>query len=157
MSQLALPTDGGARRPGSRGKFAGRPLALAVTSVELAIYAAEMKLLLVGLASLAALFFAAALLFAFFFGTVSPRLRRAHRRCERFKAENESLRAGQRALKADLASGAARIRALEQASALLEKEVHRLEGIRKRTDSSLLETKALLERLQTVTTHVDMP
>ena len=154
---MALPTDGGARRRRSRGKLAGRPLALAVTPVELAIYAAEMKLLLVGLASLAALFFAAALLFAFFFGTVHPRLRRAHRRCERYQAENESLRAGQRGLKAELASGAARILALEHASALLEKEVHRLEGIRKRTDSSLVETKALLERLQTVTAHVDTP
>ena len=88
---------------------------------------------------------------------MSLRRRIAHRRCERYKAENDSLRSGQRALKADLASGAARIRALEQASALLEKEVHRLEGIRKRTDSSLVETKALLERLQTVTAQVDTP
>jgi hypothetical protein len=157
VSQLALPLGGGARRRGSRGRLAGRPLALAVNPVELAIYAAEMKLLLVGLASLAAIFFAAALLFAFFFGTVHPRLRRADRRCERYKAENESLRAGQRALKADLARGAARIVALEHATALLEKEVHRLEGIRKRTDSSLVETKALLERLQTVTAQVDTP
>jgi hypothetical protein len=91
-----------------------------VTSTELVIYAAEMKLLLVGLAALAAIFFAAALLFAFFFGTVNPRLRRADHRCRHLKAENETLRAGNR-------------------------------------DSSLAETKALLERLQTVTAHVDMP
>lgn len=130
---------------------------LAVTPIELAIYASEMKLLLVGLASLAAIFFAAALLFAFFFGTVNPRLRRADRRCQRLKAETETLRAANHGLKADLANGAARIAALEQASALLEKEVHRLDGIRRRTDSSLVETKALLERLQTVTAHVDMP
>jgi len=134
-----------------------RFLAHAVTPIELAIYASEMKLLLVGLASLAALFFAAALLFAFFFGTVNPRLRRAYRRCKRLKTETESLRAANKALKTDLANGAARIIALENASALLEKEVHRLDGIRRRTDSSLVETKALLERLQTVTAHVDMP
>ena len=134
-----------------------RPPALAVTPIELAIYASEMKLLLIGLASLAAIFFAAALLFAFFFGTVNPRLRRAYRRCKRLKTEGESLRSTNKALKADLANGAARIMALEQTSALLEKEVHRLDGIRKRTDSSLVETKALLERLQTVTAHVDMP
>ena len=128
-----------------------------MTPTELAIYAAEMRLLLVGLASLAAIFFAASLLFAFFFGTVNPRLRRADRRCKRLEAENEALRAGNRALKVDLANGAARILALEQASALLEKEVHRLDGIRRRTDSSLVETRALLERLQTVTAHVDVP
>jgi len=128
-----------------------------VTPIELAIYASEMKLLLVGLASLAAIFFAAALLFAFFFGTVHPRLRRAYRRCRRLKTETETLRASNRALKADLASGAARIMTLEHSAALLEKEVHRLDGIRRRTDSSLVETKALLERLQTVTAHVDMP
>ncbi len=128
-----------------------------MTPIELAIYASEMKLLLVGLASLAAIFFAAALLFAFFFGTVNPRLRRAYRRCKRLTLETESLRSTNRGLKADLANGAARIVALENASALLEKEVHRLDSIRRRTDSSLVETKALLERLQTVTAHVDMP
>jgi Flp pilus assembly protein TadB len=128
-----------------------------VTPTELTIYAAEMKLLLVGLASLAAIFFAAALLFAFFFGTVNPRLRRAYRRNKRLKAQAEALHAANRTLKEDMASGAARIMALEHASAAFEKEVHRLEGIRKRTDSSLIETKALLERLQTVTVHVDMP
>ena len=128
-----------------------------MTPIELAIYASEMKLLLIGLASLAAIFFAAALLFAFFFGTVNPRLRRADKRCRQLKADNEALRATHRALKVDLANGAARIAALEQSSALLEKEVHRLDGIRKRTDSSLVQTKALLVRLQTVTAHVDMP
>ena len=128
-----------------------------MTPIELAIYAAEMKLLLVGLASLAAIFFAAALLFAFFFGTVNPRLRRADRRAKRLQAEAESLRAANKALKTDLANGAARVMALEHSSALLEKEVHRLDSIRRRTDSSLVETKALLERLQTVTAHVDMP
>jgi hypothetical protein len=128
-----------------------------VTPTELAIYAAEMKLLLIGLASLAAIFFAAALLFAFFFGTVNPRVRRADLRSRRLKAENEALRAGTKALKVDLANGAARIVAIEHASALLEKEVHRLDGIRRRTDSSLVETRALLERLQTVTAHVEMP
>ena len=128
-----------------------------MTPIELAIYAAEMKLLLVGLASLAAIFFAAALLFAFFFGTVNPRLRRADRRAKRLQAQAETLRTANKALKTDLANGAARIVALEQSSALLEKEVHRLDGIRRRTDSSLLQTKALLERLQTVTAHVDMP
>ena len=128
-----------------------------MTPIELAIYASEMKLLLIGLASLAAIFFAAALLFAFFFGTVNPRLRRADARCKRLKAETEALRAANRALKADLANGAARIAALEQSSALLEKEVHWLDGIRKRTDSSLVQTKALLARLQTVTAHVDTP
>ncbi|MEO5882407.1 MAG: hypothetical protein ABIQ06_08320 [Caldimonas sp.] len=128
-----------------------------MTPIELAIYASEMKLLLVGLASLAAIFFAAALLFAFFFGTVNPRLRRAYRRCKRLRTETETLRASNKALKVDLGSGKARIMALEHTSALLEKEVHRLDGIRKRTDSSLVETKALLERLQTVTAHVDVP
>lgn len=116
-----------------------------------------MKLLLLGLASLAAIFFAAALLFAFFFGTVNPRLRRAYRRSKRLEAQAEALRSSNKTLKEDMASGAARIMALEQASAAFEKEVHRLDGIRKRTDSSLIETKALLERLQTVTVHIDMP
>ncbi|MEP7302148.1 MAG: hypothetical protein ABI699_11510 [Caldimonas sp.] len=128
-----------------------------MTPVELVIYASEIKLLLVGLATLAAIFFAAALLFAFFYGTVNPRLRRAYRRNSRLRAEAESLRGTNRALKADLASGAARLIALEQASAGFEKEVQRLEGIRRRTDTSLVETKALLERLQTVTAHVDVP
>ena len=128
-----------------------------MTPIELAIYASEMKLLLIGLACLAAIFFAAALLFAFFFGTVNPRLRRADKRCRQLKAETDTLRAANRALKVDLAHGAARIAALEQSSALLEREVHRLDDIRKRTDSSLVQTKALLVRLQTVTAHVDMP
>ena len=108
-------------------------------------------------ASLAAIFFAAALLFAFFFGTVNPRLRQAQRRYKRLKAELASLRAANKTSKDDLASGAARIIALEHTIAAFEKEVHRLDGIRRRTDTSLLETKALLERLQTVTAHVDMP
>jgi hypothetical protein len=133
------------------------PFPSAVTPIELAIYASEMKLLLIGLACLAAIFFAAALLFAFFFGTVNPRLRRSDHRCQLLKADNETLRATNKGLKVDLANGAARIMALEHSSALLEKEVLRLEVIRRRTDSSLLETKALLERLQTVTAHVDMP
>ena len=139
------------------GRTFARTTAADVTPIELAIYASEMKLLLVGLASLAAIFFAAALLFAFFFGTVHPRLRRADLRARRLKVETEGLRAANKSLRVDLANGAARIAALEQASALLEKEVHRLDGIRKRTDSSLVETKALLARLQTVTTHVDVP
>ncbi len=116
-----------------------------------------MKILLMGLASLAAVFFAAALLFAFFYGTVSPRLRRAHARSRRLKAEIELLRATNKGLKADLAGGASKIVGLEKSATALEREVHRLEGIRKRTDTSLVETKALLERLQTVTAHVDMP
>jgi hypothetical protein len=128
-----------------------------VTPTELAIYAGEMKILMTGLASLAAVFFAAALLFAFFYGTVSPRLRRAHGRSKRLKAEIELLRTANKGLKADIVNGAARIVGLEKSAASLEKEVHRLEGIRKRTDTSLVETKALLERLQTVTAHVDMP
>jgi Flp pilus assembly protein TadB len=128
-----------------------------MTPTELAIYGAEMKLLLTGLASLAAIFFAAALVFAFFFGTVNPRLRRAYRHNKRLKAQADALHAANKALKEDMATGAARMIALEQASASLEKEVHRLAGIRKRTDTSLIETKALLERLQTVTVHVDVP
>ena len=128
-----------------------------MTPTELAIYAAEVKLLLIGLASLAAICFAAALVFAFFFGTVNPRLRRAWRRNKRLEVQVESLRTANKALKDDMASGAARIVALEQTSAAFEKEVQRLAGIRKRTDNSLVETKALLERLQTVTVHVDMP
>lgn len=128
-----------------------------MTPTELAIYAAEIKLLLMGLASLAAICFAAALVFAFFFGTVNPRLRRAYRRGKRLKMQIESMRSANKALKDDMASGAARIIALEQSCATFEKEVHRLTGIRKRTDTSLIETKALLERLQTVTVHVDVP
>ena len=127
-----------------------------MTPTELAVYAGEMKLLMTGLASLAAVFFAAALMFAFCFGTVSPRLRRAHGRSKRLKVEVEALRAANKGLKGDLAAGAEKLVGLEKARAALEKEVHRLEGIRKRTDTSLVETKALLERLQTVTAHVDM-
>jgi Flp pilus assembly protein TadB len=138
-------------------RMIARAPAILVTPVELAIYAAEMKLLLIGLASLAAVFFAAALLFAFFFGTVNPRLRRAYRRNKRLEAQAEALRSSNKTLKVDMASGAARIIALEQASAAFEKEVHRLDGIRRRTDTSLVETKALLERLQIATAHVDVP
>ncbi len=114
-------------------------------------------MLLIGLASLGAICFAAALVFAFLFGTVNPRLRRAWRRSRRLKAQFESIRSTNRALKSDMASGAARIIALKQSCTAFEKEVQRLTGIRKRTDSSLVETKALLERLQTVTVHVDVP
>ena len=128
-----------------------------MTPTELAIYAAEVKLLLTGLATLAAICFAAALVFAFFFGTVNPRLRRAYRRNKRLKVQVESLRNANKTLKDDMANGAAKIIALEQSGAAFEKEVQRLAGIRKRTDSSLIETKALLERLQTVTVHVDVP
>jgi len=158
VSQLAAAASR-PRRPGRDSWQILRACACpsSVTPIELAIYASEMKLLLIGLASLAAIFFAAALLFAFFFGTVNPRLRRADKRCRQLKAETDTLRAANRALKVDLAHGAARIAALEQSSALLEKEVHRLDGIRKRSDSSLAQTKALLARLQTVTAHVDMP
>lgn len=129
----------------------------AVTPTELAIYATEVKLQLLGLASLARACFATALVFAFFFGTVSPRLRRAWRRSKRLELQIQSLRTANTALKDDMASGAVRIIALEQANAAFEKEVQRFASIRKRTGSSLLETTALPERLQTVTAHVDMP
>jgi len=128
-----------------------------MTPIELAIYAGEMKLLMVGLASLAAIFFAAALLFAFFFGTVSPRLRRAHRHNRRLRADNSALRDANHTLKVDLSSGAEKIVALENAALAFDKEIKRLDRIRKRTDSSLVETKELLERLQSMTAHVDVP
>lgn len=123
-----------------------------MTPTELAVYAGEMKILMTGLASLAALFFAAALLFAFFFGTVSPRLNRAQRLSKRLRAEVESLRATNKSLKSDFASDAAKLLGLEKSAAALKKEVQRLDNIRKRTDTSLIETKALLERLQTADT-----
>ena len=125
--------------------------------LELAIFAAETKLLMIGLASLAGIFFAAALLFAFFFGTVNPRLRRMLRRNKRLRDENDALGRENCRLQAELAAGAERIAALARASAAYEKEVQRLDAIRKRTDGSLVETKALLDRLQTMTAHIDMP
>ncbi|MEO8080064.1 MAG: hypothetical protein ABI641_06005 [Caldimonas sp.] len=128
-----------------------------MTPIELAIYASEVKLIMIGLASLAALFFAAALLFAFFFGTVNPRLRRAYAHSKRLKADNTSLRAANRVLKAEAAAGAGRVAALEKMGATFEKEIQRLDGIRKRTDTSLVETKALLARLQDGTSHIDVP
>jgi Flp pilus assembly protein TadB len=126
-----------------------------VTPLELAIYAAEVKLIMTGLAFLAAVFFAAALLFAFFYGSVNPRLRRALRRSKRLRDENASLHGAVKSLKGEVASGSGRIAALEKMVASFEREVHRLNGIRKRTDSSLLETKALLERLQDGTAPLD--
>ena len=119
-----------------------------MTPIELAIYAAEVKLIMTGLAFLAALFFAAALLFAFFFGTVNPRLRRAVDRNRRLRKENAALRDTAKSLKSDLASGGGRVAALEKMVATFEREIHRLDGIRRRTDTSLLETRALLARLQ---------
>lgn len=119
-----------------------------MTPTELAIYAAEVKLIMTGLAFLAALFFAAALLFAFFFGTVNPRLRRAVDSNRRLRKENAALRDTAKSLKSDLASGSGRVAALEKMVATFEREIHRLDGIRKRTDTSLLETRALLARLQ---------
>ena len=119
-----------------------------VTPTQLAIYAAEVRLIMTGLAFLAALFFAAALLFAFFFGTVNPRLRRATERNRRLSQENAALRAAAKALKGDVAAGGGRIAALEKMVATFEREIHRLDGIRKRSDTSLLETKTLLARLQ---------
>ncbi len=119
-----------------------------MTPIQLAIYAAEVKLIMTGLAFLAALFFAAALLFAFFFGTVNPRLRRATDRNKRLTTENAALRAAAKALKSDVAAGGGRIAALEKMVATFEREIHRLEGLRKRTDTSLLETRSLLARLQ---------
>lgn len=119
-----------------------------MTPTELAIYAAEVKLIMTGLAFLAALFFAAALLFAFFFGTVNPRLRRAIDGNRRLRKENAALRDAAKSLKGDLATGSGRVAALEKMVATFEREIHRLDGIRKRTDTSLLETRALLARLQ---------
>ena len=49
---------------------------------------------------------------------------------------------------AGLASATERVAALEKMVATFEREIHRLDGIRKRTDTSLLETRALLARLQ---------
>ena len=126
-----------------------------MSPIELAIYAAEVKLIMTGLAFLAAVFFAAALLFAFFFGTVNPRLRRAMRRSKRVRDENTALRNAVKSLKGEVASGSGRISALEKMVASFEREVQRLNGIRKRTDSSLLETKALLARLQDGKAPVD--
>jgi Flp pilus assembly protein TadB len=119
-----------------------------VSPTELAIYAAEVKLIMTGLSFLAAVFFAAALLFAFFFGTVNPRLRRAVRRSRRLRDENATLHSALKSLKGELASGSGKIAALEKMVASFEREIQRLDGIRKRTDTSLLETKALLARLQ---------
>ena len=126
-----------------------------MTPVELVVYAAEVKLIMTGLAFLAAVFFAAALLFAFFYGSVNPRLRRALRRSKRLRDENASLHNAVKSLKGEVASGSGRIAALEKMVASFEREVHRLNGIRKRTDTSLLETKALLARLQDGTAHLD--
>jgi Flp pilus assembly protein TadB len=126
-----------------------------VTPVELVVYAAEVKLIMTGLAFLAALFFAAALLFAFFFGTVNPRLRRAMERNRRMRKENAALRAATKSLKGDIAVGSGRIAALEKMVATFEREVHRLDDIRKRTDTSLLETKALLARVQESAVRAD--
>ena len=126
-----------------------------MTPIELAIYAAEVKLIMTGLAFLAALFFAAALLFAFFFGTVNPRLKRAMDRNRRLTKENVALRAATKALKAEAAAGRGRLAALEKMVATFEREIHRLDGIRKRTDTSLLETRALLARLQDSPVGVD--
>lgn len=119
-----------------------------MSPLELAIYAAEVKLIMTGLAFLAAVFFAAALLFAFFFGSVNPRLRRAMRRSKRLRDENTALRNAVMALKGEVAVGSGKVTALEKMVAKFEREVHRLDGIRRRTDTSLLETKALLARLQ---------
>lgn len=126
-----------------------------MTPLELAIYAAEVKLIMTGLAFLAAVFFAAALLFAFFYGSVNPRLRRALRRSKRLRDENASLHNAVKSLKGEVAFGSGRIAALEKMVATFEREVHRLNGIRKRTDTSLIETKALLARLQDGTAHLD--
>ncbi len=128
-----------------------------MTAVEMAIYAAETRLLMQVVAALAAIFFAAALIFAFLYGSVGPRLRAAKVRNQRLRLENKTLRATHQRLKTDLCDGAGRIVSLEKQSATLAKEVQRLNGIRKRTDTSLLQTKALLERLQGATGHVDMP
>ena len=126
-----------------------------VSPTELAIYAAEVKLIMTGLAFLAAIFFAAALLFAFFFGTVNPRLRRAVRRSKRLRDENATLHSAIRSLKSELASGSGKVAALEKMVGSFEREIQRLDGIRKRTDTSLLETKALLARLQDGKAKVD--
>ena len=128
-----------------------------MTAVEIAVYAAETRLLIKIVVGLAAIFFAAALMFAFFFGSVQPRLRGSARRNKRLRMENAALRASGQKMKAELGDGAAKIIGLEKQVDVLDKEVRRLDGIRKRTDSSLVETKALLERLQTVTAHVDVP
>jgi Flp pilus assembly protein TadB len=126
-----------------------------VSPIELAIYAAEVKLIMTGLAFLAAVFFAAALLFAFFFGSVNPRLRREVRRSRRLRDENATLHSAVKSLKGELASGSGKIAALEKMVASFEREIQRLDGIRKRTDTSLLETKALLARLQDGTARMD--
>ena len=128
-----------------------------VTPIQLAVYAAETKILMDGLAVLAAFFFAAALLFAFFFGTVNPRLRRTLRRNRRLLDEVAALRATNQAVRAELAASTGRVVALEKMSATFEKEIQRLDGIRRRTDSSLVETKALLARLQDAAPRVDVP
>jgi hypothetical protein len=119
-----------------------------VFPIELAIYAAEVKLIMTGLAFLAAVFFAAALLFAFFFASVNPRLRREVSRSQRLRDENATPYGAVKSLKGELASGNGRVAALENVVASFEREVQRLDGIRKRTDSSLLETEALLARPQ---------
>ena len=119
-----------------------------MSAIELAIYAAEVKLIMTGLAFLAAVFFAAALLFAFFFGTVNPRLRREVRRSRRLGDENATLHSAVKSLKGELANASGKAAALEKMVASFEREIQRLDGIRKRTDTSLLETKALLARLQ---------
>jgi septal ring factor EnvC (AmiA/AmiB activator) len=150
VSQLAARPRSGACAPPGRGTVAGSGTSIAapVSPIELAIYAAEVKLIMTGLAFLAAVFFAAALLFAFFFGTVNPRLRRAVRRSKRLHDENATLHSAVKSLKGELASGSGKIAALEKMVASFEREIQRLDGIRKRTDTSLLETKALLARLQ---------
>jgi hypothetical protein len=119
-----------------------------VSPIELAIYAAEVKLIMTGLASLAAVFFAAALLLAFFFGSVNPRLRREVRRSQRPRDQNATLYGAVKSLKGELASGSGRVAVPEKGVASFEREVQCLDGIRKRTDSSLLETEALLARPQ---------
>ncbi len=144
----------GAGTPWHSGRFRYFDCSV-VSPIELAIYAAEVKLIMTGLAFLAAIFFAAALLFAFFFGTVNPRLRRAMRRSKRLSEDNAAMRQAVKSLKGEVASGTGRISALEKMVASFEREVHRLNGIRKRTDSSLVETKALLARLQEGKAPVD--
>ena len=76
--------------------------------------------------------FAAALFFSCAYGTVYPLLKAVRRRSNRYSAKNKELTA-------DLANTRRRIVALESVCVEFEKELVRVDSIRKRTDEKYTE------------------
>lgn len=105
-----------------------------MTPTEISVYAPETATILRALMVLSFTGLAGTVSFAFLYGTVHPRLRRAWRRLAHRNDDIEELRTTNEQMTTELLAAARRILDLENVCTAFEKELARVDEIRKRTE-----------------------